>query len=414
VTTTEQREQQRVLEAYDRNEMLDLARDLARIPSFTTEETPVARFLESFLAPRGLEVELQEAEPGRLQCVARMPGTGGGRSLMLNGHTDVDPLTVDGRPDPWDPVLEGDRLRGHGLRNMKGGVAAMVEAALALRRAGVRLRGDVVIAAVVGELQGGVGTVHLLERGVRTDAAIVTEPYGARNVTTVHSGRWQVAITTYGRAVHHARREEGRDAIAAMVDVIREITRTPLSGGEWAKVPGIPRLNVGSLVGGHGPDHDLRGAYYVADVATAIVDIRHGPAQSDASMTADLRAAADRALAAHPGIRYEIAAPPPARFRNGRHQFPVLDLPLEQPIVGVVARHVELVTGSPPESIGVHPTGSRASDDTGHLWKAGIPCLLYGPTGPRDATGEGDSSVLVSEMETCAKVIALSALEFCR
>ena len=409
VTTTEQQ----VLDAYGRSEMLELAVDLARLPSFTTQETPVAQYLGRFLGQRGLAVELQEVEPGRLQCIARMLGAGGGRSLMLNGHTDIDPLTVGWRRDPWEPVIEGDRLYGHGLGNMKGGVAAMIEAALVLQRAGVRLRGDVVIAAVVGELQGGVGTVHLLERGVRTDAAIVTEPYGARNVTTVHGGRWQAAITTYGRAVHHARREQGADAIAAMVDVVREVNRMPLSGGQWDKVPGIPRLNVGSLIGGHGPDHDVAGAYYVADICTAIVDIRHGPGQSAESMTTDLKAAIERVLAAHPGIRYEVVAPPPARFRNGRHQFPIFDLPLDQPIVGVVARHVEAVTGRPPDSVGVHPTGSRASDDTGHRWEAGIPCVLYGPTGPREPAADADGCVSIGEMETCAKVIALSVLEFC-
>jgi acetylornithine deacetylase len=310
-------------------------------------------------------------------------------------------------------VVEGDRLVGHGLVNMKGGVTAMIEAALLLRRAGVRLRGDLVIAAVVGELQGGAGTVHLLERGVRTDAAIVAEPYGARNVTTVHAGRWQAAITTYGRSVHHNNREGGRDAIAAMLDVIREIYGMRLSGGEWAKVPGIPRLNVGSLLGGHGPEHDIAGAYYVADICTAILDIRHGPAQTDQSLRADLKGAIERALAGHADIRYEIAAPPPARFKNGLHQFPVLDLPLDQPIVGVVARAVEAVTGKPPDSIGVHIPGSRASDDTGHLWKAGIPCVLYGPTGPRDPALGPEGSVFVGELETAAKAIALSALEFC-
>jgi acetylornithine deacetylase len=409
VTTTAQR----LLEAYDRTELLDLAREIARIPSFTTEETPVARYLARYLGDRGFAVELQEVEPGRLQCIARVPGSGGGRSLMLNGHTDVDPLTVGWRRNPWEPVIEGDRMYGHGLVNMKGGVAAMIEAALILKRAGARLRGDLLIAAVVGELQGGVGTVHLLERGVRTDAAIVTEPYGARNVTTIHAGRWQAAITTYGRAVHHNNSEQGRDAIAAMLDVVREIYRMRLSGGEWSKVPGIPRLNVGSLLGGHGPEHDIAGAYYVADICTAILDIRHGPAQTDQSMTADLKSAIERALTAHPDIRYDIVAPPPAKLRNGRHQFPVLDLPLDQPIVGVVARHVEAVTGKAPDSIGVHIPGSRASDDTGHLWKAGIPCLLYGPTGPRDPTEETDGCVFISQMETCAKVIALSALEFC-
>jgi acetylornithine deacetylase len=410
-TTTEQK----VLDAYDRDEMLVLAQDLARIPSLTTQETAVARYLERYLGTRGFAVEMQEVDSGRFQCLAWMRGTGGGRSLMLNGHTDVDPVVVGQRRDPWTPTIEGDRLYGHGLQNMKGGVAAMIESALMLQRAGARLRGDLLIANVVGELQAGAGTVHLLERGVRTDGAIVTEPYGARNVTTVHSGRWQAAITTYGRGMHHSRREQAADAIAAMLDVIREIYQMRLSGGTWEKVPGVPRINVGSLIGGHGPDADVAGAYYVADVCTAIIDVRHGPAQSDTSMTADLKAAIERGLSAHRGIRYEIVAPPPARLRNGRHQFPVFDLPLDQPIVGVVARHLETVTGKPPEAIGVHPTtGSLASDDTGHLWKVGIPCVLYGPTGPREPTGDPDGCVSISEMETCAKVIALSALEFCQ
>src|SRR5262249_56728083 len=131
------------------------------------------------------------------------------------------------------------------------------------------------------------------------------------------------------------------------------------------------------------------------------------------SLTRDLKSAIERALEPHPGSRSEIVAPPPAQFRTGRHQFPVFDMPLDQPIVGVVAKNVEAVTGKPPNSVGVHLPGSLASDDTGHLWKAGIPCVLYGPTGPRELTEDPDGCVLISEMDTCAKVIALSALEFC-
>jgi acetylornithine deacetylase len=406
--------QQKILAAYDREELVRCAVELARIPSFTTQETAVAQYLAEYLGRHGIATELQEVEPGRRQCLARLPGQGGGRSLMLNGHTDIDPLILGWRRDPWHPSVEGDSIYGHGLANMKGGVAAMIEAALMLKRAGIRLKGDLLVAAVVGELQAGVGTVHLLERGIRTDAAIVTEPYGARNVITVHSGRWQAAITTYGRALHHMLREEGVDAIAAMAEVIQQVNTMKLSGGDWAKVPGIPRLNIGSLVGGHGPEPDIAGAYYVSDVCTAIIDIRHGPGQSAESMIADLKRATERALAHHPGVRYDIVAPPPARFRNGRHQFPMLDLPLDQPIVGIVARHIENVTGKAPQTVGVHMPGSRASDDTGHLWKAGIPCVLYGPVGPMGTKQGADDGTFISEMETCAKVLALSALEFCQ
>jgi acetylornithine deacetylase/succinyl-diaminopimelate desuccinylase-like protein len=140
----------------------------------------------------------------------------------------------------------------------------------------------------------------------------------------------------------------------------------------------------------------------VADVCTSIIDVRFGPAQSPESITADLEAAVSRAIRDQPGITSEIVSPPPARFRNGRDIFPILDLPLDEPIVGVVSRAITAVTGQPPETVGAHVPMSRASDDTGHLWQYGIPCVLYGPLGPLEPSPESDGSVRIGEMETCA------------
>src|SRR5438094_7446019 len=165
-----------VLARVGRRELIDLASDLIRIPSFKTEETPVAHFLADFFSTRGYDVELQEIEPGRFQTIAMLRGTGGGASLMLNGHTDINALTRRWRRDPWTPSLEGDRLYGHGVQNMKGGLASIVMAAEAVRRSGVRLAGDLVVACVAGETQGGAGTHYLMQRGFRPDAAVVAEP----------------------------------------------------------------------------------------------------------------------------------------------------------------------------------------------------------------------------------------------
>ena len=71
------------------------------------------------------------------------------------------------------------------------------------------------------------------------------------------------------------------------------------------------------------------------------------------------------------------------------------------------------MTGEPPETVGAHVPMSRASDDTGHLWQAGIPCVLYGPLGSLEPEAEADCSVAISEMEISAKVMAISCLEFC-
>src|SRR5262245_6326550 len=134
----------------DARELVDLAGALIRIPSFKTEETAVALFLDEFFSRRGYAVDLQEIEPGRFQTIATLRGTGGGASLMLNGHTDINALTMRWRRDPWTPGLEGDRLYGHGVQNMKGGLASIIGAAEAIRRSGMRLPGDLVVACVAG------------------------------------------------------------------------------------------------------------------------------------------------------------------------------------------------------------------------------------------------------------------------
>src|ERR671935_1657383 len=217
--------QQQVLAQVDRTALIDLASDLIRIPSFKTEETPLARFLADFFHPRGYHVELQEIEPGRFQTIATLQGTGGGASLMLNGHTDINALTSRWRRDPWTPTMEGDRLYGHGVQNMKGGLTSIVMVAEAIRRAGVRLSGDLVVACVAGETQGGEGTHHLMESGLRTDAAVVAEPFGADNLVTVHSGIVNMAIHTYGVTGHIGRLEGTVNAVQTMTRVIEALQR---------------------------------------------------------------------------------------------------------------------------------------------------------------------------------------------
>jgi acetylornithine deacetylase/succinyl-diaminopimelate desuccinylase-like protein len=130
---------QRVVDAISPEAVVELASDLIRIPSFKTEETPLARWLESYFTERGYEVEMQEVEPGRFQVISRLRGSGGGKSMMFNGHIDIDPLSLGWRHDPWEPAVEGDRLYGAGVMNMKGGDAAMITAAEAIRTTGDKI-----------------------------------------------------------------------------------------------------------------------------------------------------------------------------------------------------------------------------------------------------------------------------------
>ena len=404
-----------VLAQIDARELVAVASDLIRIPSFKTEETPVARFLETFFRERGYHVDLQEIEPGRLQTIATLRGTGGGASLMLNGHTDINALTRRWRRDPWTPSLEGDRLYGHGVQNMKGGLASIIMTAEAVRRSGARLAGDLVVACVAGETQGGEGTHFLMQSGLRTDAAVVAEPFGADNLVTVHSGIVHMAIHAYGVTGHIGRLEGTVNAVRQMTRIVRALEHVDFRHTPRPDLPAFPRLNVGSILGGRGQDYVLVEPPYVPDLCTILVDVHFVPGQTVDGMVADIRRVLDPLAAADPTLRYEIEIPPPATFKGRRRLvMDPFDMPTDAPIVQAVARSYRAVTGREPKAIGTVLPHSYSADDTCHLWKAGIPCLLYGPATIRGSADEDDACVLVSEMERVTRVLAATAVDVCQ
>lgn len=391
-----------------------LASDLIRIPSFKTEETPLAQWLAAYLGERGYEVDLQEVEPGRFQVIATLRGTGGGKSMMFNGHIDIDPLSLGWKHDPWEPTVEGDRLYGSGVMNMKGADAAMITAAEAVRLSGERLPGDIIVALVVGELQGGVGTVHMLKSGVRADAAIVPEPFGANAVVTTHAGVTEMAISVLGYSRHISDRTGAVDAIEQMMKAIPAIRQTKFRANTDSRLPALPLVNVGGIIGGRGRDHDLKGPNFTADVCTVIVDVRFPPGQTAATVEEDIRASLDALAADDPTFRYEIAHPLPPQYGALTVTMEPTDIPLDEPLVASVLTHYREVVGRDPLEIGVSLPMSYAGNDTAHLWRAGIPCLLFGPSGGWDVSpDEPDQFILISEMVICAKVMALTALDIC-
>ena len=406
--------QAKVIEQVDEKAIVDLAGELIKIPSFKLEETPVATFLADFFGSRGYKVDLQDVEPGRFQTIATLEGTGGGPSLMLNGHTDINSLTRRWRRDPWVPVVEGDRLYGHGVQNMTGGLASIIMAAEAVRQSGVRLKGDLVVACVVGETQGGEGTHFLMESGFRTDMAVVAEPFGVGNLITVHSGIVHMAIHTYG-VTGHIRQPQGTvNAVEKMTRVIDALGRVEFTYQPRADMPDLPKLNVGSVIGGLGEDYILVEPPYIPDLCTIIVDVHFVPGQTVVGIVADIRRVLDPLQAGDPELSYEIEIPPPESFKGRRRLvMDPLDVPRDAGIVQAVARCHREVTGEPPKAIGAVLPFSYTANDTCHLWNAGIPCLLYGPAVVRGGDGEDDSCVIISEMVQCAKVLALTALDVC-
>ncbi len=207
--------------AVNRDRLVTTAKDLVAISSPTGSELEAARYLHEALGGLGLEVRLQLIEEGRANAVGRLPGSGGGSSLMFNGHLD----TSYSGDEPWltgpgfrpDPIERDGAILGLGIMNMKGAVACYVEAVRALLDAGVRLRGDVVIAGVAGEIekaawgddQGaefrgyGAGTRHLVTHGVLTEACILGEP-SEEKLVLGHWGTMWARISTTGPFFHTA------------------------------------------------------------------------------------------------------------------------------------------------------------------------------------------------------------------
>ena len=406
-------EAQRILDAMERESLLNLAQDLIKIPSFKTEETAVARHIGEFLTHRGYEVQLQEVEPDRFQTIAILRGSGGGKSLMLNGHIDIDPIVLGWRRDPWSPQIDGDRLFGGGIRNMKGGVTSMIEAAEAIRRSGVRLKGDLVLACVVGELQGGVGTRYLCQHGPLTDMAVVPEPFGADNIMTVHAGVVEMAVHTIGRARHISRMEEGIDAIEKMCKAIPAIKAVEFKHTPRPDLPGLSRINVGTIIGGLGREYDMRGPNFVPDFCTVIVDVRFLPGMTTTLVKETIEEALNGIKAGDPDFQYEIEMPPPAKYKVFTEVMEPFDLPKDEYILETVLRQYRTVTGREPDKVGTVLPGSYSGDDTCHLWSAGVPCLLYGPGGGSESDTIPDEYTRISDMEQVAKVLALTALDVC-
>ncbi|NJD18992.1 MAG: M20/M25/M40 family metallo-hydrolase, partial [Gemmatimonadetes bacterium] len=220
----------RVAAALDVPGMVEAAQRMVRIPSWGGEETPAQEYMASLMAGVGLDVDTWDiplaevaAHPAyaaelerthALGVVGTLPGSGGGRSLILDGHVDVVPPGDEAlwTHPPFTGVVVDGRLYGRGSVDMKGQLVAGLFALDALRRACVTPRGDVHLLGVVGEEDGGTGTLASILRGYTADGAVVMEPTGLA-VAPAQAGCLNFRVRIPGKAAHGAVREEGVSAL---------------------------------------------------------------------------------------------------------------------------------------------------------------------------------------------------------
>jgi acetylornithine deacetylase len=211
-------------------------------------EAEISLFLAGEMQKLGLDIHRSEIQPGRFNLIGRLPGTGNGKSLMFNAHTDT--VGAGGMLSAFSPRVMDGRLYGRGAVDMKASLAAMLSTVQALRTAGIQLKGDLFLAAVADEEFGSIGTETLVHQ-FRTDGAVVTEPTNMQ-ICRGHRGYVHFQVNVYGKAAHGSRYDEGIDANLMMGRFLGKLAEVEKELRQQTPAPlvGIPSLHAGLLQGG--------------------------------------------------------------------------------------------------------------------------------------------------------------------
>jgi acetylornithine deacetylase len=336
-------------------------------------------------------------------------GTSGGRdgedplpALVLQAHVDVVPA---GDPEAWetDPftaVVDGDDLVGRGSNDMKGGLAAVLAAAAAVRASGAELLRPFAVHCVVGEEDGGLGAFATLQRGHRGAACVIPEPTRLQLVTA-NAGALTFRIEVPGVATHGSTPYVGVSAIERYLGLHRALAdlqdrRNADPEPLLRHLPVPYPLSVGRLSAG-------AWASSVPDLLVAEgrygLRVEEDPAEARAELEAAVAGAAD----ADPFLRDH---PPVVSWPGG--QFAGGHLPSGHVLRDVVGLAHSAVVGGPPPGEHGAPWGS----DLRLYAAAGIPTLHYGPGDIRTAHGPAER-VPLPEVLTCARVLTLAILRHC-
>lgn len=409
----------RAAAAVDSSALVADLRALVRIPSVTGSEEAVQADLETRLAGTGTRVETLQPDPAAIRADPAWPGEEtvrtslplvigrlgrtGGRRLVLSGHVDVvppgDPATWTG--DAWSGEIRDRLLYGRGACDMKGGVAAILAAVRALVASGAaeRLDGELVVALVPGEEDGGQGTLAAIRAGVTGDMAVITEPSNL-DIVVAHAGAITFRLAVPGRAAHASQRREGVSALDNLYVVLRalEADETARNAAETDPLMTVLGLPYPTIVG------KVSGGEWASTVLDRVVaEGRYGVrlGQSPAAAAADLRAAIDAANASDPFLRDH-----PATVEIVGGQFGSGRVPSDHPLPVGLARAVEAVSGRRPELLG-EPYGA---DMRLFINDGDTPCVIFGP-GDVKVAHSANENVPLDEVETCARVLAAWVVE---
>jgi len=357
---------------------LETLSEMVRYPSHseTAGERRLAERMVEIMQGMGLEAYLQPVEGDRVNAIGIWRGTGGGESLLFNGHLDTNPVTEGWTVDPYGGLVDDDFIYGIGVSNMKAGDAASLCAVRTLIEQGRRLQGDVILTYVIGELQGGVGTLAAVRAGTRAYHFINSEPTDLQALT-MHAAAFIFTIELTGVTRHLSKREEAVDAIRAACDLVPDLSEMTFSDAPTEEHRSINRVHVGTVRGALGRDFEEWRPPQVADFVRLTGSGRHGPGQTEAQALADLRALLDTLEARHPGLKAEVRI----ESRDGQPTMPAFEVSKEARIVRSLNAAYETVRGAPQPTGPITPPGFYGTD-AGHLYaEGGMEGVVCGPGG---------------------------------
>ncbi len=390
-------------------EVADLLRRLVEIPSVSGSETDVQTFLKQWLDARRFETSLQHGDIGldsdpdfrgtagaghAPNVVFALPHSGGGRSLLLNSHTDTVPPAADQQTgDAGHPGL----VSGRGAVDAKGQVAAIVLAMLAVRESGCSLRGACTGVAVTEEELGGTGTLSWIRSGGSADAAIVLEPTRL-SIHPANRGALWFMIRTWGVSTHMGRYWEGQSAFENLEKILVELRRFEADLVQQSRqVPLFPsdpspvHANIGQVISGDWPAT-------VPAEAVAEGGFSFLPNVRLAEVESAIRNAVSRAAQGH-GFRAEVTFD---RLRNEAY-----GIESDHPAVQALAGAAHAVRGE------ADIRGYLASCDARLLYhRAGIPTIVFGP-GDLAKAHARDERIDVDEVAEAARIVARFVVEWC-
>ena len=364
--------------AIDERACLDTLAGMVRHRSYseTPGERVLAEHMIGLMQAMGLEAYLMPVEGDRVNAIGIWRGTGGGKSLLFNGHLDTNPVTEGWTVDPWGGLVDDRFIYGIGVSNMKAGDASYLCAVRTLIDNGVRLKGDVILTFVIGELQGGVGTLAAVKSGLRADYFINSEPTDLKAIT-MHAEAFTFVIELQGITRHLSKREEAVDAIRAACDLIPHLTDLTFSDAPTEDHRSINRVHVGTIHGALGRDlHEWRPPQ-VADFVRLTGSGRYGPGQTEANALADIRRVLDGLMARWPGLKASVHT----QKSEGRPVMPAFQVARDSRIVTALNAAYAAVRGEPQPTGPLTPAGFYGTD-AGHLYKhGGMEGVVCGPGG---------------------------------